>query len=237
MALLTVPPAWYPDAMSQECLDAGLFSDAETRCGTVTAAAQQACTRARASSARRPLRRAAADRAGSGSKPLLAVRSAASAQLTVCAECLREVPGRCGHHGSLSAGLLGEPPRQPRRPRLSETQDPFCQDLWPGGSVRQGYVPLPRQAGARGKVLAKSTKAGRQAANFWQFQGRTVLLGGRQALCMALRLGAGRALRQAGRQAGMQQSRATDRGLNSIKHAGLKNEAPSHVAPMALLRF
>ena len=44
------------------------------------------------------------------SKPLLAVRSAASAQLTVCAECLRDVPGRCGHHGRLSAGLLGEPP-------------------------------------------------------------------------------------------------------------------------------
>ena len=36
MALLTVPPAWHPDAMSQECLDAGLFSDAQTLCGTVT---------------------------------------------------------------------------------------------------------------------------------------------------------------------------------------------------------
>jgi len=75
------------------------------------------------------------------SKPLLAVRSAASAQLTVCAECLRDVPGRCGHHGRLSAGLLGEPPRQPRRPRLSETQDPFCQDLWPAGSVKHGWLP------------------------------------------------------------------------------------------------
>ena len=108
---------------------------------------------------------------------------------------------------------------------------------WRAAEPALGSVPLPGQAGARGKVLAKSIKAGRQAANFLQFQGRTVLLGGRQALCMALRLGAGRALRQAGRQAGMQQSRATDRGLNSIKHAGLKNEAPSHVAPMALLRF
>jgi len=64
MALLAVPPAWYPDAMSQECLDAGLFSAAQTRCGTVTAAAQQACTRARASSARRPPREAATKRSG-----------------------------------------------------------------------------------------------------------------------------------------------------------------------------
>ena len=64
MALLAVPPAWYPDAMSQECLDAGLFSDAQTLCGTVTAAAQQACTRARASSARRPPREAATKRSG-----------------------------------------------------------------------------------------------------------------------------------------------------------------------------
>ena len=64
MALLAVPPAWYPDAMSQECLDAGLFSDAQTLCGTVTAAAQQACTRARASPARRPPREAATKRSG-----------------------------------------------------------------------------------------------------------------------------------------------------------------------------
>ena len=35
----------------------------------------------------------------------------------------------------------------------------------------------------------------------------------------------------------MQQSRATDRGLNSIKHAGLKNEAPRYVASMALLQL
>ena len=80
---------------------------------------------------------------------------------------------------------------------------------------------------------AKSIKAGRQAAKFLQFQGRTVLFGGRQALCMALRLGAGGALRQAGSKV----EQPGHRGLNSIKHAGLKNEAPRHVASMALLQL
>ena len=69
-------------------------------------------------------------------------------------------------------------------------------------------VPFPCQG--RQVHAAKSIKAGRQAAKKFQGKGIAVLFEGRQALCMALRLGAGRALRQAGRQAAKSSNRVIE---------------------------